>query len=121
MIRVYMVSLTSQVILSCCKVKSVDVLALAKIEVDLYTIPEGKNAVFKWQGKPLFVHHRTANKILLHKMLISTLYVAQSLTILVLFFVVRPRSYIAPGWDPTELLSECHLPYPAPSEAKEAV
>lgn len=42
---------------------SADVLALAKIEVDLSAIPEGKNAVFKWQGKPLFVRHRTADEI----------------------------------------------------------
>lgn len=35
-----------------------DVLALAKIEVKLDNIPEGKNAVFKWRGKPLFVRHR---------------------------------------------------------------
>ena len=42
---------------------SADVLALAKIEVDLNTIPEGKNAVFKWQGKPLFVRHRSQDEI----------------------------------------------------------
>lgn len=40
-----------------------DVLALAKIEVDLTSIPEGKNAIFKWQGKPLFVRHRTEEEI----------------------------------------------------------
>ena len=40
-----------------------DVLALAKIEVDLSSIPEGKNAIFKWQGKPLFVRHRTQDEI----------------------------------------------------------
>jgi len=32
-----------------------DVRALAKIEVNLDEIPEGKNVVFKWRGKPLFV------------------------------------------------------------------
>lgn len=37
---------------------SADVLALAKIEVKLDSIPEGKSAVFKWRGKPLFVRHR---------------------------------------------------------------
>ena len=37
---------------------SADVLALAKIEVDLTTIPEGKNAALKWRGRPLFVRHR---------------------------------------------------------------
>lgn len=35
-----------------------DVLALAKIEVKLDSIPEGKSVVFKWRGKPLFVRHR---------------------------------------------------------------
>ncbi|XP_031565379.1 cytochrome b-c1 complex subunit Rieske, mitochondrial-like [Actinia tenebrosa] len=42
---------------------SADVLALAKIEVDLDSIPEGKNMVFKWRGKPLFVRHRTNEEI----------------------------------------------------------
>lgn len=42
---------------------SADVLAMAKIEVDLSAIPEGKNAIFKWQGKPLFVRHRTQEEI----------------------------------------------------------
>ena len=37
-----------------------DVLALAKIEVKLGDIPEGKNVTFKWRGKPLFIRHRTA-------------------------------------------------------------
>lgn len=32
-----------------------DVRALAKIEINLEDIPEGKNMVFKWRGKPLFV------------------------------------------------------------------
>lgn len=42
---------------------SKEVLALAKIEVNLNDIPEGKNATFKWRGKPLFVFHRTAEQI----------------------------------------------------------
>lgn len=42
---------------------SADVLALAKIEVTLSDIPEGKNATFKWRGKPLFIRHRTADEI----------------------------------------------------------
>merc|ERR1712142_1461581 len=42
---------------------SADVLALAKIEVKLADIPEGKNVTFKWRGKPLFVRHRTAEEI----------------------------------------------------------
>ncbi|XP_023231681.1 cytochrome b-c1 complex subunit Rieske, mitochondrial-like [Centruroides sculpturatus] len=42
---------------------SADVLAMAKIEVKLSDIPEGKNATFKWRGKPLFVRHRTPDEI----------------------------------------------------------
>merc|ERR1712133_201258 len=42
---------------------SQDGLALAKIEVKLGDIPEGKNMTFKWRGKPLFVRHRTAEEI----------------------------------------------------------
>lgn len=42
---------------------SADVLALAKIEVKLSDIPEGKNVTFKWRGKPLFIRHRTSEEI----------------------------------------------------------
>ncbi|XP_022665835.1 cytochrome b-c1 complex subunit Rieske, mitochondrial-like [Varroa destructor] len=42
---------------------SAEVLALAKIEIKLSDIPEGKNATFKWRGKPLFIRHRTASEI----------------------------------------------------------
>ncbi|XP_014206066.1 cytochrome b-c1 complex subunit Rieske, mitochondrial [Copidosoma floridanum] len=42
---------------------SADVLALAKIEIKLDAIPEGKSVVFKWRGKPLFIRHRTADEI----------------------------------------------------------
>ncbi|PWN44203.1 putative ubiquinol-cytochrome-c reductase Rieske iron-sulfur protein [Ceraceosorus guamensis] len=42
---------------------SADVLALAKVEVELESIPEGKNAIIKWRGKPVFVRHRTADEI----------------------------------------------------------
>eukprot|EP00842_Homolaphlyctis_polyrhiza_P000792 jgi/Hompol1/1713/HPOL_000252-RA len=42
---------------------SADVLALAKVEVDMGAIPEGKNIVLKWRGKPVFVRHRTADEI----------------------------------------------------------
>jgi len=42
---------------------SADVLALAKIEINLGSVPEGKNVTFKWRGKPLFVRHRTADEI----------------------------------------------------------
>lgn len=40
-----------------------DVLAMAKIEINLSDVPEGKSMVFKWRGKPLFVRHRTAEEI----------------------------------------------------------
>lgn len=40
-----------------------DVLAVANVEVDLSTIPEGTTATIKWRGKPLFVRHRTAEEI----------------------------------------------------------
>ncbi|XP_014248104.1 cytochrome b-c1 complex subunit Rieske, mitochondrial [Cimex lectularius] len=42
---------------------SADVLALAKIEVDLGDIPEGKSFTVKWRGKPLFIRHRTQEEI----------------------------------------------------------
>lgn len=42
---------------------SADVLAMAQIEVNLSEIPEGKNATFKWRGKPLFVRHRSQEEI----------------------------------------------------------
>lgn len=42
---------------------SADVLALAKIEIKLAEIPEGKSVTFKWRGKPLFIRHRTQEEI----------------------------------------------------------
>jgi ubiquinol-cytochrome c reductase iron-sulfur subunit len=42
---------------------SADVLALAKVEVELNAIPEGKNAIIKWRGKPVFIRHRTSDEI----------------------------------------------------------
>ena len=42
---------------------SADVLALAKAEVDMAAIPEGKNVTIKWRGKPVFIRHRTADEI----------------------------------------------------------
>ena len=42
---------------------SADVLALAKVEVSLAAIPEGKNIIVKWRGKPVFIRHRTAHEI----------------------------------------------------------
>ena len=37
---------------------STDVLAqvaLTKVEVDFSTIPEGKNVIIKWRGRPIFI------------------------------------------------------------------
>lgn len=62
---------------------SADVLAQAKVEIDLADIPEGKNVclfllrqllkcdgtefykqvIIKWRGKPVFIRHRTADEI----------------------------------------------------------
>ncbi|KAG0150524.1 hypothetical protein CROQUDRAFT_652110 [Cronartium quercuum f. sp. fusiforme G11] len=42
---------------------SADVLALAKVEVEIGNIPEGKNVILKWRGKPVFIRHRTAAEI----------------------------------------------------------
>jgi len=42
---------------------SADVLALAKVEVAISAIPEGKNVIIKWRGKPVFIRHRTADEI----------------------------------------------------------
>ncbi|XP_014220144.1 cytochrome b-c1 complex subunit Rieske, mitochondrial-like [Trichogramma pretiosum] len=42
---------------------SKDVLAAAKTEVDLSNIPEGKVQVIKWQGRPVFVYHRSQELI----------------------------------------------------------
>jgi ubiquinol-cytochrome c reductase iron-sulfur subunit len=40
-----------------------DVVAMAKTEVELGGIPEGKNLTIKWRGKPVFVRHRTQQEI----------------------------------------------------------
>ncbi|TBU34889.1 ubiquinol-cytochrome c reductase iron-sulfur subunit [Dichomitus squalens] len=42
---------------------SADVLAMAKVELDLAAIPEGKNVIVKWRGKPVFIRHRTPDEI----------------------------------------------------------
>ncbi|KAL4734199.1 Rieske [2Fe-2S] iron-sulfur domain-containing protein [Aspergillus similis] len=42
---------------------SADVLAQAKVEIGLATIPEGKNVIIKWRGKPVFIRHRTQDEI----------------------------------------------------------
>ena len=40
-----------------------DVMSLAKVEISLDAVPEGKNAVFEWRNKPIFVRHRTPAEI----------------------------------------------------------
>ena len=40
-----------------------DVLALASIEFDLSKVQLGQQVVVKWQGKPVFVRHRTPKEI----------------------------------------------------------
>ncbi|KAI9803348.1 MAG: hsp70 nucleotide exchange factor fes1 [Piccolia ochrophora] len=42
---------------------SADVLAMAKVEVDLAAVPLGKNVLIKWRGKPVFIRHRTPDEI----------------------------------------------------------
>jgi ubiquinol-cytochrome c reductase iron-sulfur subunit len=42
---------------------SKDVLALSSIEVDLSPIAAGSGIVVSWQGKPIFVRHRTDKEI----------------------------------------------------------
>lgn len=42
---------------------SADVLALSTTEVDLSKIAEGQSITVVWQGKPVFVRHRTAEEI----------------------------------------------------------
>lgn len=39
------------------------VQALSTIEVDLSAIAEGQTVTVKWQGKPVFIRHRTADEI----------------------------------------------------------
>ena len=40
-----------------------DTLALSTTEVDLSPVAEGQAITVKWQGKPVFVRHRTADEI----------------------------------------------------------
>lgn len=42
---------------------SADVLALSTTDVDVQAIPEGSAITVVWQGKPVFVRHRTAAEI----------------------------------------------------------
>lgn len=40
-----------------------DVLALSSIDVDIAPIVEGQAITVKWQGKPVFIRHRTQSEI----------------------------------------------------------
>lgn len=40
-----------------------DTMALSTTEIDLSSIAEGQQIVAKWQGKPVFIRHRTAGEI----------------------------------------------------------
>jgi ubiquinol-cytochrome c reductase iron-sulfur subunit len=42
---------------------SKDVLALSSVEVDLTPVTEGQGITIVWQGKPIFVRHRTPTEI----------------------------------------------------------
>jgi ubiquinol-cytochrome c reductase iron-sulfur subunit len=42
---------------------SKDVLALSSVELDLTPVVEGQGITIVWQGKPIFVRHRTAAEI----------------------------------------------------------
>ncbi|KAM7543301.1 hypothetical protein Aperf_G00000007308 [Anoplocephala perfoliata] len=42
---------------------SASTLAIATLEVNLASIPEGKNIAIKWRNKPLFIRHRTQEMI----------------------------------------------------------
>src|SRR5271168_1402556 len=42
---------------------SKDVLALSSVDVDLAPVVEGQGITIVWQGKPIFVRHRTAAEI----------------------------------------------------------
>jgi len=41
---------------------SADVLALAKSKSELANIPEGKNVIIKWRGKPVFIRPQDARR-----------------------------------------------------------
>ena len=42
---------------------STDVLVLAKVEVELPSISEGRIVILKRRGRPVFIHHRTTDEI----------------------------------------------------------
>lgn len=73
---------------------SADVLALAKIEVKLSDIPEGKSVTFKWRGKPLFIRHRTAAEISAEQAVApSSLRDPQTDSVRLLFFIFKIKSF----------------------------
>nr|CAG4716278.1 unnamed protein product [Naegleria fowleri] len=56
-----------------------DVLAVAKIEVDVSNVPKGKTITVTWRGKPVFIKHRTEDEIKsINSMDLSTLKDPQS-------------------------------------------
>src|SRR5882757_7370755 len=42
---------------------SKDVLAVSSVEIDLAPIPVGQGITVSWQGKPIFIRHRTDKEI----------------------------------------------------------
>jgi ubiquinol-cytochrome c reductase iron-sulfur subunit len=42
---------------------SADVLAMSSVEVDISQVAPGQEITVKWQGKPVFIRHRTAAEI----------------------------------------------------------
>jgi ubiquinol-cytochrome c reductase iron-sulfur subunit len=40
-----------------------DVLSMATVDVNLSTIPQGQSLTIMWQGKPVFIRHRTPQEI----------------------------------------------------------
>ena len=46
---------------------SADVLANSQIEIDIDPIEKGQRVTVKWQGKPVFIDHRTPERIALAK------------------------------------------------------
>lgn len=69
---------------------SADVLAMAKIEIKLSDIAEGKNVTFKWRGKPLFVRHRTASEIETERNVpVSTLRDPESDDVCIIYLIVN--------------------------------
>jgi ubiquinol-cytochrome c reductase iron-sulfur subunit len=62
---IFTLYLSKQLVRGIVSFKSVtkDQLALASIEIDCSTIPEGKSKTFSWMKKPVFVRHRSQKDI----------------------------------------------------------